>query len=89
MDPIRFQLSRKDSLREMGSDSEVDSASKHNFTTRKLRDGLEDARQAFKREGYTGKKKIARKLRFFSDDFPTVVPRRYAQGQKEAHRMLR
>ena len=74
----------------MGSDSEVDSsASKNLFTTRKLREGLEDARKAFKKEGDTGKRKIARKLRFFSDDFPTVVPRRYAQDQKEAYRMLR
>ena len=73
----------------MGSDSEVDSASKHQFTTRKLREGLEDARKAFKREGETGKRKIARKLRFYSDDFPQVVPRRYAEGQKEAYRMLR
>ena len=74
----------------MGSDSEVDSsASKHKFTTRKLREGLEDARRAFEKEGDTGKRKIARKLRFYSDDFPLVVPRRYAEGQKEAYRMLR
>lgn len=74
----------------MGSDSEVDSsAGKNLFTTRKLREGLEDARKAFRREGHSGKKKIARKLRFYGEELPVVVPRRYKEGQKEAYRMLR
>jgi hypothetical protein len=73
----------------MDSDSEVDSASKHHFTTRKLREGLEDARKAFRNEGDMGKRKIARKLRFYSDDFPTIVPRKYMEGHKQAYRMLR
>lgn len=73
----------------MGSDSEVDSASKPCFTTRKLRESLEDARKTFVKEGPSGKKKIARRLRFYSDGFPTVVPRKYRQNHEIANRILR
>ena len=70
-------------------DTEVDSLGPHPFTTRKLKESLDATRQEFKERGGRERRDIVKRLRFHADEMPVLVPKRYLEGQRLAHRMLR